>query len=152
MAYIRNLRMFVRIYELGSMSAAARDLRTSPAVASSRISDLEKHLGVRLFNRTTRALQPTGNGKLFYKGACKVLDTIAEAEAAISSSGDQLKGTIFVAAPLGVGRRFIAPVVPEFKISTLKLILDCECRIGLLMSQLKVLIWRFTLEYWKIAT
>lgn len=115
MAYIRNLQMFVRIYELGSMSAAARDLRTSPAVASSRISDLEKRLGVRLFNRTTRALQPTGNGKLFYEGACKVLDAIVEAEAAISSSGDQLKGTIFVSAPLGVGRRFIAPVVPKFK-------------------------------------
>jgi len=107
--------MFVRVYELGSMSAAARDKRTSPAVASSRISDLEKHLGTRLFNRTTRALQPTQNGKLFYEGACKVLDTIAEAEASIAGVGDSPKGTIFVAAPLGVGRRFIAPKVPEFK-------------------------------------
>ncbi len=51
--------MFVRVYELGSMSAAARDQRTSPAVASARISELEKHLGVRLFSRTTRSLQPT---------------------------------------------------------------------------------------------
>ena len=56
MAYVANLRMFVRVYELGSMSAAARDQRTSPAVASSRIADLEGHLGVRLFNRTTRTL------------------------------------------------------------------------------------------------
>ncbi len=115
MAYVRNLEMFVRVYELGSMSAAARDKRTSPAVASSRISDLEKHLGVRLFNRTTRVLQPTENGKVFYDGARQVLDAIAEAEAAISSSGDSPKGTIFVAAPLGVGRRFIAPGVPAFK-------------------------------------
>ena len=109
--------MFVRVYELGSMSAAARDLRCSPAVASSHISDLEKHLGVRLFNRTTRALQPTENGKLFYDGACKVLDAIAEAETAIANaiSGDNPRGTIFVAAPLGIGRRFIAPTVPVFK-------------------------------------
>ena len=51
MSDLRNIRIFVRVYELGSMSAAARDLRLSPAVASSRISDLERHLGVRLFNR-----------------------------------------------------------------------------------------------------
>ena len=65
------------------MSAAARDQRTSPAVASARISELEKHLGVRLFNRTTRSLQPTENGTLFYDGARKVLDAIDEAEAAV---------------------------------------------------------------------
>ncbi|MEC8795225.1 MAG: LysR family transcriptional regulator, partial [Pseudomonadota bacterium] len=50
MAYINNVKMFVRVYELGSMSAAARDQRTSAAVASARIGELEKHLGVRLFN------------------------------------------------------------------------------------------------------
>ena len=84
MAYVNNVRMFVRVYELGSMSAAARDQRTSPAVASSRISELEKHLGVRLFNRTTRTLQPTENGRLFYDGALKILDAIAEAEATVA--------------------------------------------------------------------
>lgn len=115
MAYVRNLRMFVRVYELGSMSAAARDLRTSPAVASSRISDLEKHLGVRLFNRTTRALRPTENGTIFYESACKVLDAIAEAEARIAGATDNPQGSVFVAAPFAVGRRFIAPAVPEFK-------------------------------------
>ncbi len=72
MSYVANLQMFVRVYELGGMSAAARDQRTSPAVASARMSELEKHLGVRLFNRTTRSLQPTENGRLFYegRGAC----------------------------------------------------------------------------------
>jgi DNA-binding transcriptional LysR family regulator len=115
MAYVRNLEMFVRVYELGGMSAAARDQRTSPAVASSRIADLEKHLGVRLFNRTTRALSPTENGKLFYEGARKILDTIADAEATIASTGTTPRGTLFVAAPLGIGRRFIAPAVPTFK-------------------------------------
>jgi len=62
MPYVTNLKMFVRVYELGSMSAAARDQRTSPAVASGRIADLEKHLGVRLFNRTTRRLQAPKTG------------------------------------------------------------------------------------------
>lgn len=115
MAYVNNIRMFVRVYELGSMSAAARDQRTSPAVASARISDLEKHLGVRLFNRTTRTLQPTENGRLFYQGALKILDAIEAAEATVAEATHNPRGTIFVAAPLGVGRRFIAPHVPAFK-------------------------------------
>ncbi|QYK42970.1 MAG: LysR family transcriptional regulator [Paracoccaceae bacterium] len=115
MSYVATLRMFVRVYELGSMSAAARDQRTSAAVASARISELEKHLGVRLFNRTTRSLQPTENGRLFYDGAQKVLDAIEEAEAAVMDVGQNPRGTIFVAAPLGVGRRFVAPHVPAFK-------------------------------------
>jgi DNA-binding transcriptional LysR family regulator len=115
MSYVATLKMFVRVYELGSMSAAARDQRTSPAVASSRISELEKHLGVRLFNRTTRSLQPTENGRLFYDGALKVLEAIAEAEAAVGDIAQNPRGTLFVAAPLGIGRRVIAPQVPAFK-------------------------------------
>ena len=115
MSYVNNIRMFVRVYELGSMSAAARDQRTSPAVASARVSELEKHLGVRLFARTTRSLQPTENGRIFYDGARRVLETIDEAEAAVMDVTQNPRGTIFVAAPLGIGRRFIAPRVPAFK-------------------------------------
>ncbi|MBI1417532.1 MAG: LysR family transcriptional regulator [Limimaricola sp.] len=115
MAYVNNIRMFVRVYELGSMSAAARDQRTSPAVASSRIAELEKHLGLRLFNRTTRSLQPTENGRIFYEGARKILDAIDEAEASVAQTGQNPRGTVFLAAPLGIGRRFIAPHVPAFK-------------------------------------
>lgn len=115
MSYVNNIRMFVRVYELGSMSAAARDQRTSPAVASARISELEKHLGVRLFSRTTRSLQPTENGRIFYDGARRVLEAIDDAEAAVMDVTQNPRGTIFVAAPLGIGRRLIAPRVPAFK-------------------------------------
>lgn len=115
MAYVENLRTFIRACELGSMSAAARDLRVSAAVASSRISELEKHLGARLLNRTTRSLKPTEQGELFYRGAVKILDTIAEAEASVAEITDQPRGTIFISAPLGIGKRLIAPLIPPFK-------------------------------------
>jgi DNA-binding transcriptional LysR family regulator len=115
MAYVSNVKMFVRVYELGSMSAAARDQRTSAAVASARVAELEKHLGVRLFNRTTRSLKPTSNGVLFYDGALKVLEAISDAEAALTNASARPRGTLFVAAPLGIGRRLIAPHVPAFK-------------------------------------
>jgi DNA-binding transcriptional LysR family regulator len=115
MSYVATVRMFVRVYELGSMSAAARDQRVSAAVASARIAELEKHLGVRLFNRTTRSLQPTEHGQVFYKGAVKVLETIDEAEAAVADISRRPRGSIHVAAPLGIGKRLIAPLVPTFK-------------------------------------
>ena len=114
MSYLDNIRTFVRVYELGSMSAAGRDLRISPAVTSARISQLEDHLGVRLFQRTTRNLTPTEQGKAFYGGACEVLEAVETAEAQVANLTDSPKGALFVAAPLGVGRRLIAPHVPGF--------------------------------------
>lgn len=114
MAYLDNLAVFVRVVELGNLSAAGRDMRISPAVASNRIKELEKHLGVRLFNRTTRQLMPTEHGSVFYTGAKQVLAAIIEAEAAVSALSGQPRGTIKVTAPLGLGRRLIASGIPEF--------------------------------------
>ncbi|TRD22860.1 LysR family transcriptional regulator [Palleronia caenipelagi] len=114
MSYLDNIRTFVRVYELGSMSAAGRDLRISPAVTSSRISQLEEHLGVRLFQRTTRSLTPTEQGQSFYRGATEILEAVESAEAQIVDITENLRGSLYVAAPLGVGRRLIAPQVPDF--------------------------------------
>jgi len=114
MAYLDNIAVFVRVVELGNLSAAGRDLRISPAVASNRIKELEKYLGVRLFNRTTRQLSPTEHGRVFYEGARKVLDAVAEADAAVTALSGQPRGTIRVTAPLGIGRRLIASGIPEF--------------------------------------
>lgn len=115
MSYVKTIRIFLRVYELGSMSAAARDQRSSPAVTSSRIAELEKHLGARLFNRTTRALKPTESGKIFYRGAQRILSTIEEAEAEVMEATSSPRGTVFVSAPLHLGRNYIAPAVPDFK-------------------------------------
>ena len=115
MSYFDTIKTFVRVYELGSMSAAARDQRVSPAVASARIGQLEQHLNARLFTRTTRSLQPTEQGRIFFEGAQRILAAVAEAEAGVQDVTGNPRGSIFVAAPLGVGRRFVAPLVPAFK-------------------------------------
>ncbi|TPE52702.1 LysR family transcriptional regulator [Amaricoccus solimangrovi] len=115
MSYINNLKTFVRVYELGSMSAAARDQRVSAAVASARIGELEKHLGTRLFSRTTRSLQPTEQGGIFYKGARRILEAIEEAETAIADAARNPRGSLHVAAPLGIGKRLVAPLIPDFR-------------------------------------
>ena len=114
MAYLDNVAVFVRVFELGNLSAAGRDMRVSPAVASNRLKELEKHLGVRLFNRTTRQLTVTEHGRAFYPGARQILDAVNQAEAAVSNLSGQPRGTVRVTAPLGLGRRMIASGIPEF--------------------------------------
>ena len=99
MSYLNNVRMFVRVVELGSLSAAGRDLRASPAVASNRIKELEKHLGVRLFNRTTRKLTTTEHGRIFYRGALKILDAVNEAEAEVAEVSASLTASRIFSAP-----------------------------------------------------
>ncbi|UZD91615.1 LysR family transcriptional regulator [Cognatishimia activa] len=115
MSYFDNIRTFIRVYELGNMSAAARDQRISAAVASSRIAQLEEHLKVRLFQRTTRQLHPTEQGQIFYGGACKIVEAVEQAEADVESVTLTPRGSLLVAAPLGIGRRLIAPLIPKFK-------------------------------------
>ncbi|CUH53224.1 LysR family transcriptional regulator [Shimia marina] len=114
MPYLESLRVFVRVVELGSITSGGRDLRLTPAVASNRVKELETRLGVRLFNRTTRHLSPTEVGKVFYDHARKVIETLDEAEAVVAGFSDTPRGTIRVTAPLGVGRRIIAPLIPTF--------------------------------------
>jgi DNA-binding transcriptional LysR family regulator len=114
MSLLENIRVFVRVVELGSLSAAGRHMRVSPAVASHRMKELEKHVGVRLFNRTTRQLSPTEQGQLFYEGCLEVLHALEQAEATVAAVGGRPRGALRVTVPLGLGRRVIGPAVPDF--------------------------------------
>ncbi|MFD1881815.1 LysR family transcriptional regulator [Paracoccus pacificus] len=114
MPYLESLRVFVRVIELGSITAGGRDLRMSPAVASNRIRDLETRFGVRLLNRTTRKLTPTEIGRAFYDSARRVIETLDQAEAVVSGFSGTPRGVIRLTAPLGVGRRLVGPLVPRF--------------------------------------
>lgn len=110
-----NIRVLVRAVELGSFSAAGRSMRLSAAVVSHRIRSLEKHLGCRLFNRTTRKMHLTDQGRVFYENSIEVLRALERAEASVADKGASPRGMIKVTAPLGFGRRVVAPVVPKFQ-------------------------------------
>lgn len=114
MALLENIHAFVRTIELGSLSAAGRQLRQSPAVMSHRLQQLEAHLGVRLVNRTTRRLQLTEHGLAFFERARQVIEALERAETAVSDRGATPRGNIRITAPLAFGRRFLAPLVPAF--------------------------------------
>lgn len=115
MALLDNIRVFVRVVELGSFSAAGRNLRLSPAVVSHRIQKLEGHVGVRLLNRTTRQVQPTEQGMLYYEACLEVLRAVEQAETSVAGAGAAPRGTLKVTAPLVFGRRILAPLIPEFQ-------------------------------------
>jgi len=114
MAVLENIQAFVRTIELGSLSAAGRQLRQSPAVMSHRLQQLEAHLGVRLVNRTTRRLQLTEQGLAFFENAAQVLEALERAESAVADTGGSPRGTIRITAPLGLGRRVLAPLSLKF--------------------------------------
>ena len=111
---LENMQVFVRVVELGSLSAAGRQLRLSPAVVSHRLQQLENHLGVRLLNRTTRQVQPTEQGAAYYEACQEVLAALAHAESVVADAGGTPRGNLRVTAPLGFGRRILAPLIPRF--------------------------------------
>jgi len=111
---LENIETFVRIVDLGGMSMTARQLRLSPAVVSHRLQQLESHLGVRLLHRTTRTLQLTEPGTAFYEACQGVLRAVEQAEGVALEAGGIPVGNIRVSAPLGLGRRMLAPLLPRF--------------------------------------
>ena len=111
---LNELNVFVKAVELKSISAAGRHLRLSAAAASHRIQQLEEQVGVRLLNRTTRSLQPTEAGRIFYDHALGVLDAVEKARSSMAIASGTPTGSLRVAAPLGFGRRFLAPLVSQF--------------------------------------
>ncbi len=109
-----DLNLFVRVAELGSLSAAGRDLRLSPAVVSSRIQRLESQLGLRLLNRTTRQVNVTPDGETFYEHCLEILKTIESAQDAVSARRNKPAGSLKVSAPTAFARLHVAPHIPTF--------------------------------------
>jgi len=115
MSLIENIRVLTRAVELGSFSAAGRNMRLSAGVVSHRIGSLEHHLGCRLFNRTTRKMQLTEQGRIFYENCLDVLAALDRAEASVANKGARPRGLLKITAPLGFGRRVVAPMLPRFQ-------------------------------------
>ena len=109
-----DLVLFVRVAELGSLTAAGRDLRLTPAVVSSRLMRLEKKLGMRLLNRTTRQVDLTPDGHNFLQHSLKILEAVDEAQSAAALNRDSPVGSLKVSAPVGFARLHLAPLIAQF--------------------------------------
>lgn len=110
-----DMLVFVRVVQAGSLSGAARDLNFSLTVVSRKLSRLEERLGVRLVNRTTRSLSLTEEGARFYERCSKILTEIDDAETEATSGRDTASGLLKVTATYAFGRRWLAPLLHEFR-------------------------------------
>jgi DNA-binding transcriptional LysR family regulator len=110
-----NLRTFAHVVASGSLSAAARDMDLSLAVVSKRLAQLEKELGVRLLQRTTRRQVLTEEGELFHAEVLRILAAVEQAETVVSGRHQAIGGTIRVTAPGEFGRQWLAPAVAVFQ-------------------------------------
>lgn len=114
MSQFEEMRSFVRIVEAGSISRAAEQLGVAKSGVSRRLGDLEKRLGVKLLNRTTRRSSLTEAGQSYYSGAAKLLTDVAELNAATADTDASLEGTLRLAVPLSFGLRHLSPAIDEF--------------------------------------
>ena len=105
---------FVRIVDKGSLTAAAASLDTSLPSVVRTLASLERELGVRLLNRTTRRLHLTDEGAQYIERCRAILSAVHETEAALTSQRAQPRGKLVVTASVLFGRRYIEPIVSDF--------------------------------------
>jgi DNA-binding transcriptional LysR family regulator len=106
-------RIFVRVTEVGSFSAVAREAGMTQPAVSRQISVLETHFGARLIQRSTRHLALTEDGESLLLHARRALEAVDEAEAAIGKRRLLPSGRVHLACPTGFGRLHIAPRIPR---------------------------------------
>ncbi|MES1945745.1 transcriptional regulator, LysR family protein [Salinisphaera sp. C84B14] len=109
-----QMRVFVRVVESGSLSAAGRELGLSPAVVSRRLAALEQRLGVRLINRTTRSLALTDEGASFQARCMRILADIEDAETQAAVGARAASGELRVTSTVAFARR-LSPLLHEFQ-------------------------------------
>jgi DNA-binding transcriptional LysR family regulator len=114
MTDLLDYEIFTRVIKAGSLSAAARELHSTPAMISKRLTRLEDRLGVKLLHRTTRRLTPTEVGQSFYERVVAVLAAVADAESLAAIDNDRPRGLLRVSLPTSFGRLHVAPKLKSF--------------------------------------
>lgn len=108
------LKALIRIVETGSLTAAAKSLDVSQPSMVRTLAALERDLGVRLLNRTTRRMSMTDEGRGFYERSRQIVAALEEAELSLSARRSAPRGRLRIASSVSFGRTFVAPVVSEF--------------------------------------
>ena len=111
---LNDIVVFARVVEAGSFTAAARLLGMPKTTVSRRIAALEREVGVRLVQRTTRSLNMTDAGRLYYEQSSQALRTIEDANLRLAEARAEPSGTIRISAPVGFGGHFLTSAVFDF--------------------------------------
>jgi len=108
---LRAMQIFTAIADCGSLTAAARALGSSLPPVVRSLAALEAHLGVRLFQRTTRRISLTQEGSRYLENSRQVLAAVALGEAALAANADEPAGLLTITAPVLFGQMYVAPAV-----------------------------------------
>jgi DNA-binding transcriptional LysR family regulator len=119
-----EMKAFVAVVDNGSFVRAAEAIGNSKAAVSRLVADLERRLGVRLLNRTTRSLSLTDDGKLFHLRCTDLLNTLEEAESELNTRSGEASGHLRVTGPVTFGNNLLAPLWGEFLSQHPKVSLD----------------------------
>lgn len=114
MDQLTAMRVFTRVAERGSFARAADELDISRAAASGHVAALEKHLGIRLLNRTTRRVSLTAEGADYLRRTQRILEEIEDAEETLRGARSRPQGRLRVDVPVAFGRYLLLPALPEF--------------------------------------
>ncbi len=117
-------RMFASVMETGSFTAAAERLGTTSGQASKLVSRLEEALGVRLLNRTTRAVAPTEAGQAYFDRLRPLLDEFDNLDAAMRDETQTPRGRLRLTAPLTFGGLELTPILNDFALRWPEISLD----------------------------
>lgn len=120
----QEMKVFVAVVDNGSFVRAAEALNSSKAAVSRLLADLERRLGARLLNRTTRTLSLTDDGKMFYARCTELLNALEEAEAELNTRTGEAAGHLRVTAPVTFGNNLLAPLWGDFLAQHPKVSLD----------------------------
>jgi DNA-binding transcriptional LysR family regulator len=110
-----SMKVFRQIVESGSFVGAAERLNISTAMTSKHLVHLEKHLGTRLLNRSSRSSSLTESGKLFFERCKGILEEVEEAELVIGSVSGVPRGTLRVTAPSWTATRSMVDLVAAYR-------------------------------------
>jgi DNA-binding transcriptional LysR family regulator len=111
---LQRMAIFARVVETKSFSEAARRLGISKSVVSKQMTQLEKSVGARLLNRTTRAMSLTEAGAVFYEYCARIVEELEEAKQAVGQLHSGPRGLLRVSAPVAFGTMHVAPALADF--------------------------------------
>jgi DNA-binding transcriptional LysR family regulator len=112
--HLEDMAIFARVVELKSFSAAARHLYMSKSLVSKHVTQLEKSLGARLLNRTTRAMSLTEAGAVFYDQCARIMEELEAAKREVSRLHCEPRGLLRISSSVAFGSLHIVPFLPEF--------------------------------------
>ena len=111
---IHAMQLFIRVAELESFSRAADTLGLPKGSVSRQIQALESHLGARLLHRTTRRVQLTQDGMVYYERARDLLSNLEELDGMFQLDPSSISGRLRVDMPVAVAKKLVIPQLPAF--------------------------------------